>query len=91
MDILTFLRSIPGSYKTNHSVRGMVLVKAMTVILSPLISLLQLSLQTLLKSIGVGHLHMNWGQQINLEKPQKSHQPVVIISNSPHPGFKDKA
>lgn len=29
-------------------------------------------------SIGNGHFHKTWDQEINLEKPQKNHQPVVI-------------
>ena len=72
------ITQINTSPRTYHSVRGMILIKAMMVIRSPLTSVLRLSLQTLLKSIGNGHFHKNWDQQINLEKPLKRHQPVVI-------------
>lgn len=53
---------INTSPRTYHSGRSMVLIKAMMVILSPLISVLQLSLQTLLKSIVNGHFHKNGDQ-----------------------------
>lgn len=42
--------------------RGMVLIKSMMAICSPLTPVLQLSLQALLKSIGDGHFHENGDQ-----------------------------
>lgn len=67
---------INTSPRTYQSVRGMVLIKGMMVIRSPLTFVLQLSLQTYRNPLAMDIF--TGPEEINLEEPQKSHQPVVI-------------